>query len=1069
MSKSDENTNELESYGVWVKNNSQQPEDITDTEPKSDDTLDIPEFDDSDFSDMFKSDASFEEPKIEENPAEESFAGDEDSTLTADELMNIANTTQVEEETDESMMFANGEEISNEVGTDEVLLHEFPEDAAFENTETEEVSDDTFEAAPEESFEINPEESVEETAEETFEEPVADSIDESSFGTIEEPVIEDNFEISEESFEEPAAESIEVPAADSNSSDIDLSEFGSITENEASPSPISDEIEINTEDGSSEAEFEEISFDAIDEPAPETNDTEAPKTQLAPGEEEVSLDDFLEDGFSDDSVASGNNGYEPGKEPGAASAPAEDFSLPVDSGSSEEISLDDFIDTSDFGVEVQETSAPAEDTIEEEPVLDMDLSFDDSTDTIETEDNKIESDFSDFTADDSEEFEADTTEESTFSAEEDKPYVADTSNVSTEEVDLSDFGIDSNAEETPVTQNVEEKKEADAVVDYDLSIGDEDTFASAPVISEIKTEEDKEEAEEAAEPVQAAAPAQPDPTTTSILQQIMAELTGLKNDINNLKSEINEVKERGVSGEDSDFSEPEIQVPVQEEIPQETITEEAISEENIAEETAEFEMPQPEIEESQPATEEIQSPTEEIVTESPAEPAIVENNEPAVEESAVDEAEITLEDTSVFEDLDITENSEPVFEETQVEEPKEEESPVEDKGGFFADDDDDTIALSEDELTQIPIDSDSVIEAESETIEDEIPSETVAEEEPVIAETEIPVTDEPAEEQQGGFFTDDGDDTIALSGDELANIMTTTEVTEEASEGLQPDVVENAPIEAEETAINEDLSFDFNDKNLEEEPDIENIQLDQENETEEELPDEISIPKSEDIVVESNETDFMDSVNSTTEEVPASEETVFETTESIFGNDDNAASENSTQFDSPDTLFEEHFDTTDTLLSDLDNTEPAEVVETESLPVTESPASVIEEPSEPVTEETSIADDEIPTVEKLLAKEPEPAETAEISSEFAEVDNLDTNISKDNIDYLNSDKENVLEQDKLYTSEHNTNDDLKRDIKSVLLYMDQLLENLPEEKIMEFAKSDEFVTYKKLFSELGLS
>jgi hypothetical protein len=35
--------------------------------------------------------------------------------------------------------------------------------------------------------------------------------------------------------------------------------------------------------------------------------------------------------------------------------------------------------------------------------------------------------------------------------------------------------------------------------------------------------------------------------------------------------------------------------------------------------------------------------------------------------------------------------------------------------------------------------------------------------------------------------------------------------------------------------------------------------------------------------------------------------------------------------------------------------------------------------------------------------------------------------------------------------------------------MDQLLENLPEEKIMEFAHSDEFATYKKLFNELGLS
>ena len=47
--------------------------------------------------------------------------------------------------------------------------------------------------------------------------------------------------------------------------------------------------------------------------------------------------------------------------------------------------------------------------------------------------------------------------------------------------------------------------------------------------------------------------------------------------------------------------------------------------------------------------------------------------------------------------------------------------------------------------------------------------------------------------------------------------------------------------------------------------------------------------------------------------------------------------------------------------------------------------------------------------------------------------------------------------------------DLKQEIKSVLSYMDQLLENLPEDKISEFAQSEHFVTYKKLFEELGLS
>ena len=46
--------------------------------------------------------------------------------------------------------------------------------------------------------------------------------------------------------------------------------------------------------------------------------------------------------------------------------------------------------------------------------------------------------------------------------------------------------------------------------------------------------------------------------------------------------------------------------------------------------------------------------------------------------------------------------------------------------------------------------------------------------------------------------------------------------------------------------------------------------------------------------------------------------------------------------------------------------------------------------------------------------------------------------------------------------------DLKNELKNVLAYMDQLLESLPEEKIEEFAKSEHFDTYKKLFKELGL-
>ncbi len=1129
MSKSDENTNELESYGVWVKNNSQQPEDITDTNTQagSDDMLDIPEFDDSDFSDMFKNDNNFEEPKAEE-AASDTFVGDEDSTLTADELMNIANTTQVEDEVDESMMFANGEEISNDNGTDEVVLHDFPEDAAFENAEPEsDTENDTLDVGE-------------------IEEPVFD-----------ETSIEENFDQApapEESiFEEPSAES-----KDNSSADVDISEFGSVANEENSPSSESDEIEIHTEDGNSDLEFEEISFDSINEPAEENTESTETKVQLEPGEEEISLDDFLEDGFSDDSVASGNNGYEPGKEPGAASSAAS--SAPSDSGSSEEISLDDFIDTSDFGVEVQETSAPAEETIEDEPVLDMELSFDDSADTIETEDNKIEDDFSDFTADDSEEFESDSSEETTSTSDAEEPYVADSSNISTEEVDLSDFGIDSDAEETPVTQNVEEKKASDAVVDYDLAIGDEDTLSSAPVINEIKAEEQSDETAEIESPAPQQTVAQPDPTTTSLLQQIMAELSGLKNDINTLKSEIDEVKEREANASKEDAGSPVFEEPAVIENETPVIEETSVTESEVTsfEEpvTAESEVPsfeEPVAAESQaqsfeePVAAENETPSfeEPVAAESQApsfeEPVAAENETPSFEEPSVnetqvseavpeqqaphsEEAEITLEDTSVFEGLDLADEPETVFEENQVEEPYSEETAANDtssdeiiseepvieessgnEGGFFSDGDDDTISLSEDELTQIPIDSESIIDAESETIE-EVPA-------PVEESNELSQEEENITSDNSGFFTDDGDETIALSGDELANIMTTTEVTEEVPEENsleepvfeespaetpaeetfdaepQLDVIENEPVETEESEVSEDLSFDFDDKNLEE-PDINNIQLDEENEAETDLPDEISIPKDEDIFVESNQTDFMDSVNTSAEEhavessesesvKEAADEPVFETTETIFSDaESDADTENTVQFDSPDTLFEEHFDTTETLLSDLENVDAAE---TKNESFVEEAAfdtidNIIEEPAAPVAEESSVTeaevssqDEDIPTVDKILSQPVTEEETAEISSDFAEVDNLDTNISKDNIDYLNSDKENAIQEDSLYTADKTTNDDLKRDIKSVLLYMDQLLENLPEEKIMEFAKSDEFVTYKKLFSELGLS
>jgi hypothetical protein len=46
---------------------------------------------------------------------------------------------------------------------------------------------------------------------------------------------------------------------------------------------------------------------------------------------------------------------------------------------------------------------------------------------------------------------------------------------------------------------------------------------------------------------------------------------------------------------------------------------------------------------------------------------------------------------------------------------------------------------------------------------------------------------------------------------------------------------------------------------------------------------------------------------------------------------------------------------------------------------------------------------------------------------------------------------------------------LRRDIASVLAYMDELLESLPEAKIAEFAQSEQFTLYKRVFKELGIA
>ena len=846
MSKSDDNTNELESYGVWVKNSTgNEAENSLDTSDElnlDDGGLDLPDFDDSDFSDMFKDD-----PQVTQDTQNDDFGDDTDTALSTDELANITGNVSVEE--------VEGQSEDIDFDTD-----------SFAIDSSEPIFDDTEESAVEEPV-------IEESSDEI-------SLDEEI--SVDEPVIEESAE--EFSIDEPVIE----------------------------------ESEETTEAGDA-------------------------------GDEEISLDDFMDGGFSDESVASGNNGFEPGAGPDAAAS----------SGDTEELSLDDFMDGDSFD------SAPAaakEEEIVDEAPLDMDISFDDSADSVETEDNlSLEN-----TLDDDYE-EEETVEESSVETEEvsmddfgsDIPATEETKtdeNIDTEDVDLSDFGIDADAEETPIVQDVEEAKNKEKVVDYDLSVGNENTSA-APVVNEIKTDtaEVTEELTDIsdAEAVEAVS-SNSTPVDNSLLQQIVSELSSLKDEMNKLKTNIEEIKTHDNS--------------------------------SVA--------------------------------------------------AGVAGAAIGAAAGAIAADIAI------------------DDEPAKNEGGFFSEDDgDDTIALSGDELDNIinTAEFGDTVEANEEAEEETV---NIAEnaEEPVIEETAVEESEVQEEEAPAFEEVPVTEDTII----DEAVIQAEPEEEVDISDNIvsEETIIENAISTEADTSLNdinledgqseEELSFDFNDEKLEE-PEIDEFIPDGNEELyeNEELPDEISIPKEDDLLVESTTSDFMDSVKETTDE------TIEETAE--------AAVEESIE-------------------------EPADEIVEETIEET------VEEPAaEEVTEESldltsDEGEDDIPTVDKLLTDMDDSAETAveepaadetvveepvieesEVSSDttesFAEVDNLDNNLSESNLSYLSKESD----------SSDNANSDLKQDIKSVLLYMDQLLENLPEDKIVEFAKSDEFVTYKKLFSELGLS
>lgn len=820
---------------------------------------------------------------------------------------------------------------------------------------------------------------------ETAEEPAV-SAEEVS---IEEPVIPEDlsFDTLNDNDSTLSDEEVSKLKTDDNADDFFKDELPDFSTSEAEKAAEPEKKESN-DSGESEVSLDDfIGAEGFEDPnkafEPKTED--APKSEL-PAEKadepakdeavdaasfedgELSLDDFMDGGFSDS----------------GASAPA-------GNSGSDEISLDDFFDN--------DTTTQKEDDVSNDEPLDIDLSFtenpDDKVPTEETDVSSDDEDSNAFAEDDmfdnisaeqpaekedkpSEQNSDTTTEEVSlddFGIDEnsdDASAVAAGASVNSqaesEEVDLSDFGIDSDAGETPVKQDVHASKKK--VVDYDIAITDEDSVKEAPKAEEVITSEQKTES-----PAEDKNSVKVD---SSMLDMIMQELSGLKNQINSLRDEFQTIKEN------KNEIHPETKTAEQTETTQEIPEAEIPSGNSEPENTGFFDG---------------------------------NDNDETIALSG-DEL------SNIMNTADITESGEEISDQDNIEIP--EELPEE------------LSAKTESEETAEQVEKPAESKDEHEITLPEENAETSQEEnigipeaEEIAQEPEAPVADEnteinPATEEEKNKTPEDFNEESPFGTMEETNSL-----EEEPDSGLS--------MNSDEEKLEEPNLDEINMKNMEEEISIPKV---------DELADDVEKPL-DDILVESSNSDLINSVDEKdvpSPEMPEKTEEKIEDAQSVEPEEAKTAEEpDSTPSDEENKIYEDFI---------AEEPKVSETISAENIDyLNEDKSNSDEEKTEEIEPEEISPADEIPEIEPEVAaesEEPELAETVEPEE-------------------LNSPAENTQEAPEPSHDDKQLPDDLKNDVKSVLLYMDQLLENLPEDKIMEFAKSEQFTTYKKLFSELGLA
>lgn len=339
----------------------------------------------------------------------------------------------------------------------------------------------------------------------------------------------------------------------------------------------------------------------------------------------------------------------------------------------------------------------------------------------------------------------------------------------------------------------------------------------------------------------------------------------------------------------------------------------------------------------------------------------------------------------------------------------------------------------------------------------------------VIEQSDEQINENPQhmQDETTGFFTsDETDDTIALSNDELNNILTSADFTKEEDSKNTEDMEDTDDTEdsaaktadyTDEQAAESTMSIEaeipdmenidtsnFQEQELEE-PQLEDINFDideEENETEQ-LPDEIDIPVMDDLVVGSSDVDFLEETDNPKE---LDENTIqFLAEEPDEQQEKNEGEEKA--------AVETEGDQADITLTDEIEDENDEEEMSQYSPIHDvfdsNQWQEEDEVFDEIENDLSKADSETETSDTVVTQPQSAVLNAEDKASDAEKN------SSEKPDSAN--EKNIIPEN------------MREDIKSVLLYMDQLLENLPEDKILEFAKSEHFTVYKKLFTELGLS